>query len=478
MASLDCHARAFFKDFNEAIDYGRNYFGGSDTPFSVTVGGVQIYICCAPEDVARLYRNTTTISYQHVVEDMYRGIGFTGSAFNKMFHIDPSAKHNIGMSHPLPPCHMIVEYHRRQLKSGEPTDELLQNRVRPGIDRRLQGVVEGTSFSIIGSSGCETTVSLLKLCTDLFLHSAATAYLGQKIWHVNPKFLDYFEVWERESWKYMFKMPAFMSRDMIWARDGIINTFAKYLSIPAEARSDCSDFVRSVEVMLRDVGLAEQDMAKVFLLYFWAILGNVYKAAFWTMAHIVYDETLSKSIRAELLPAYREGRVDTSYLFQCPLLESLINEVLRLAVATALLRDVISPTTLRDVTIPPGSKVPYRQLHRNQDVWGTEPLVLDPARFQNNPKLLSSKSFRPFGGGQTLCPGRVLAKQSIKYTVASLLMRFDLEIDVEMTRKAVGGDGSKPNFTQMDSTKPSPVASLPVQGQDVYLGLKEKGHSK
>jgi hypothetical protein len=61
-----------------------------------------------------------------------------------------------------------------------------------------------------------------------------------------------------------------MSRDMIWARDGIINTFAKYLSIPAEARSDCSDFVRSVEVMLRDVGLAEQDMAKVFLLYFWA----------------------------------------------------------------------------------------------------------------------------------------------------------------------------------------------------------------
>lgn len=57
-------------------------------------------------------------------------------------------------------------------------------------------------------------------------------------------------------------------------------------------------------------------------------------------------------------------------------------------------------------------------------------------------------------------------------------MRFDLEIDVEMTRKAVGGDGSKPNFPQMDSTKPSPGASLPVQGQDVYLGLKEKGHSK
>ncbi|CAH0021759.1 unnamed protein product [Clonostachys rhizophaga] len=268
-------------------------------------------------------------------------------------------------------------------------------------------------------------------------------------------------------------MPVFMSRDMIWARDGIINTFATYLSIPTEERSDCNDFVRPVEAMLRDVGL-------VCLLHFWVydtfsllliydgftILGNVYKAAFWALAHI-------------LLPAYREGRVDTSYLDKCPLLESLLDEVLRLTVATALLRNVISPSALRDVTIPPGSKVlvPYRQLHRNQDVWGTEPPVLDPARFRNNPKLLGSKSFRPFGGGQTLYPGRVLAKQSIKYTIVSLLMKFDLEIDVEMTRKAVRGDGSKLNFPQMDSTKPSPGASLPVQGQDAYLVLKERGHS-
>ncbi|CAG9990137.1 unnamed protein product, partial [Clonostachys byssicola] len=465
-------------DFNEAIDNGRNYFGGSDTPFSITVGGVQIYICCAPEDVASLYRNTTTISYQHVVEGMYRGIGFTGLAFHKMFHTDPSAKHNIGMSHLLPPSHMIVEYHRCQLKSGEPIDELLQNRVHPGIDRRLQGVVEGTSLSIIGTSGSETTVSLLKLCTDLFLHSTATAYLGQKICQVNPKFLDYFEVWERENWKYMFKIPAFMGRDMIWARDGIISTFAEYLSIPAEERSDCNDFVRSVEAMLRDVGLFEQDMAKVFLLHFWAILGNVYKAAFWTIAHIVYDETLPRLIRAELLPVYREGRVVTACLDHCPLLESLINEVLRLTVTTALLRDVTSPTTLRDVTIPSGSKVPLSQLHRNQDVRGIEPLVLDSARFRDSPKLLNSKSFRPFGGGQTICPGRFLAKQSIKYTIASLFMRFDLGIDVEMTRKAVGGDGSKLNFPQMDSTKPNPGASLPVQGQDVYLVLKERGNSK
>ncbi|CAH0021760.1 unnamed protein product, partial [Clonostachys rhizophaga] len=61
---------------------------------------------------------------------------------------------------------MIVEYHRHQLKSGKPTNELLQSKVHPGINRRLQGIVEGTSFSIIGTSGCETTVSLLKLCTD------------------------------------------------------------------------------------------------------------------------------------------------------------------------------------------------------------------------------------------------------------------------------------------------------------------------
>lgn len=118
--------------------------------------------------------------------------------------------------------------------------------------------------------------------------------------------------------------------------------------------------------------------------------------------------------------------------------------------------------------------MPYRQLHRNTSVWGQEPLVLAPARFADDPKLSSSKSYRPFGGGHTLCPGRFMAKRSIGYVVAAMVTRFDLCLDAERTRKLLGGDGKSVNFPRIDSTKPSPGASLPYEGEDVFIVLKKK----
>lgn len=60
------------------------------------------------------------------------------------------------------------------------------------------------------------------------------------------------------------------------------------------------------------------------------------------------------------------------------------------------------------------------------------------------------------------------------YAIAALVTKFELSLDVEMTRKAVGGSGKSVRFPRMDSTKPSPGASLPHRGEDVFLLLKER----
>jgi hypothetical protein len=87
-------------------------------------------------------------------------------------------------------------------------------------------------------------------------------------------------------------------------------------------------------------------------------LGNVYKVAFWTVAYIAYDASLLERIRIEVEPAVEDGRLDESYIAEnCPLLESLISEVSRLTVASALGRDVVSPTPIRNKVLQPGSKV-------------------------------------------------------------------------------------------------------------------------
>jgi hypothetical protein len=90
-----------------------------------------------------------------------------------------------------------------------------------------------------------------------------------------------------------------------------------------------------------------------------SILGNVYKVAFWTLAHIVYDASLLERIRIELESAVKDDtQVDEPHLAQhCPLLESLIGEVSRLTVASSLGRDVVTPTLVRDKILQPGNKL-------------------------------------------------------------------------------------------------------------------------
>lgn len=165
---------------------------------------------------------------------------------------------------------MINEYHRRQTKPGELFDDLLHRRSIPGIEQTLAAVIKGSSPSVVEKSTDGVTVSLLRMCTTIFASGTTNSFLGKKIWEVNPNLLDSFVLWERTNWKYMFQMPKVISGDMIQARDDIIKSFVEYFRIPAEGRRDGNYFTMSVEALMRDVGCNEKDMARVFMLHFWA----------------------------------------------------------------------------------------------------------------------------------------------------------------------------------------------------------------
>jgi hypothetical protein len=89
-----------------------------------------------------------------------------------------------------------------------------------------------------------------------------------------------------------------------------------------------------------------------------SVLGNIYKVAFWTIAHIAYDPKLLADLRSEIIPALKNGKLDELYLAEkCPKLESLISEILRLTVASALVREIVAPTTVANKQLLPGSKL-------------------------------------------------------------------------------------------------------------------------
>lgn len=94
-------------------------------------------------------------------------------------------------------------------------------------------------------------------------------------------------------------------------------------------------------------------------------MGNLYKLVFWLVSHLVNDPTLLEEIREEVLPAMlgKHEQVDETYLLnQCPKLESLMNEILRLTITSALARVILEPTVVGKKTLKPGNKVMVRLL--------------------------------------------------------------------------------------------------------------------
>ena len=84
----------------------------------------------------------------------------------------------------------------------------------------------------------------------------------------------------------------------------------------------------------------------------------MYKVAFWANAYRSYEPVLLASIRDEVMPAVKDNKLDESYLAdQCPKLDSFMNEILRLTVASPLVRETVAPTSLGRMVLRPGYKL-------------------------------------------------------------------------------------------------------------------------
>ena len=164
---------------------------------------------------------------------------------------------------------------------------------------------------------------------------------------------------------------------------------------------------------------------------------------------------------------------NVNYLIDhCPRLEAVFLEVLRLKMSSSLMRHITAPTIIGDKILQKGHNVmvPYRQLHFDRDVWGDNVSEFDPDRFLSGKHLSRSLSFRPFGGGQHLCPGRFLARQAVFTFVAVALSRFHISLDTATSQDGKGGQ----RFPRADESKPALGALAPISGDKVVLRLNPR----
>ena len=148
------------------------------------------------------------------------------------------------------------------------------------------------------------------------------------------------------------------------------------------------------------------------------------------LAYLIRNPRLLEQIRQETEPAFKHGVLSVDYLKEsCPLLDGVWNETLRHSAYSASVRHITEDTVIGGKTLRKGNRlmIPYRQLHFDGGVFGEDAQIFEPARFEKNPKLLRSASWRPFGGGITMCPGRHVAKESVAIFVAIALQRFNID---------------------------------------------------
>ncbi len=144
----------------------------------------------------------------------------------------------------------------------------------------------------------------------------------------------------------------------------------------------------------------------------------------------------------------REIGVDFQKLVSSPWLQAVYTEVLRLRVVFSLVRDAERDTEIDGFAIPRGSQVqaPVPLAHRNEAVWGVEGHPADEFWPRRNLTLTTGEGdekkkkkwefaaggrsgyWFPYGGGNTICPGRHFAKQEIIAVLALFLTRFEADV--------------------------------------------------
>lgn len=98
---------------------------------------------------------------------------------------------------------------------------------------------------------------------------------------------------------------------------------------------------------------------------------------------------------------------------------------------SASVRHVLEDTVIGGKLLRKGSRlmIPYRQLHFDESVFGSDIERFKSDRFLKDQNLTRGGSWRPFGGGTTQCPGRFAAKQVVVSFIATLVKRFHIEIE-------------------------------------------------
>ncbi|KAI1821858.1 cytochrome P450 [Xylaria intraflava] len=479
------HAISLFKNTASLYSYADTYFGHSCEPYILHVAGQQLVVVTRLRQQTEIFRNNDAYSFDPFINVVYHNVGKVSATDLTILWRKPSegfiSLHPNPKQKPL--VHTGVDLLHKQVVSSDPFQELVV-KVGEMMEQNTQWQAF-TQSSVIHhtTDGLTKVVSLHRWCRDITIGSQTCCFFGPYFAELEPNFTDIYDQWDINSWMATYQYPGFMAKAATEPREKLVKALMSYLDAPREKRTGGVAYVNEVEAEMRQAGLGTEACARILMIILWGINSNVQMTTFWMMVHILSDSSLISALRSEIAPkmvSLAKGKDVSSeslrtYLDQCPLLNSLFNEIVRFYNTGSSMRETARPIHLGNKIVPKGSRIvlPKRHLLLDPAVFGEDANVVNPYRFIQNKALEKHEYYHPFGQGITRCSGKIIGRFEVLSFVAWTLWRYEFVVIPE-TQKAVDGTQGMA-MPRIDFGKPSLGISKQVEGDDLVIQIQKRG---
>ena len=263
------------KKFNTGTIIIREYFHNTRRPFRLTLAGEVFYVLTSPHDVAAVYKETESLTFDQFVRDIMVAFGASPGAIEKMWLLPSNDKHgfNAQVENPSQKClaQLTRDFHKQQLHPGQ-NQRSLSEKFQGYIEESLRWDSMSTRPNdkyILRSSEMSKEISLKGWCADVLLNAATRAFYGESLLQNQPDlFRDFFD-FDDNSWMLMYRYPRFMATSMYQAKDAAIDALTKYFATPKGSRRGEAWFIRTLEAEQRQLGIDDRDIATLNLMVYW-----------------------------------------------------------------------------------------------------------------------------------------------------------------------------------------------------------------
>lgn len=233
--------------------------------------------------------------------------------------------------------------------------------------------------------------------------------------------------------------------------------FCNVLAVKRVKRKEnISGWVSELQQMRAENGMHESMQDRYMFLLLWASQGNTGPASFWLLLFLMKHPEAMKAVKSEVDEVLRETGQEVKrggplidltrdMLLKTPVLDSAVDESLRMTAAPVLTRAVIEDMSLKmdngcEYKIRKGDRValfPYTAVQMDPEIHP------DPHTFKYNRFLTPEGGKKtdfykgkkkvkyynmPWGAGVSMCPGRFFATNELKQFIFLMLTYFDFEL--------------------------------------------------